>query len=171
MRKMVLALLPLLFMCVGCNNQAIVAPAADPGYEGFSYYSNGQTVGTGFSKVILDAKEYDTFQSGEYDSSQSRFTASKSGYYRFYSGGYSTSYSASPEGQVKIGFRVNGTLNAVGGGLLSSSQDSSFPMFVKVLHLEKGDYVEAVIYTSVSISIGSSSAGHKYWFQGEYIGE
>jgi len=139
-------------------------------YQGFSYYAVGAAAPGGWNDVIIPTLDYNTFGGGSYNTGTGTFTAPKTGYYRFMLGGWMSANTAIND-RYAIGIAVNGTLRAFGGGQFSSG-DSPEGSFTHVVRLNAGDIVQPRIFNSIAaISLGAASAGHQFWFQGEFVGK
>jgi hypothetical protein len=140
-------------------------------YQGFSYYASGATAPTAWNAVVIPTLDYNTFGGGTYNTGTGLFTAPKAGYYRFMLGGYTTANTTTND-RYAIGISVNGILRAFGGGQFSSA-DSPEGTFTHVVHLNAGDLVQPMFFNSLgtAINLGAASAGHQFWFQGEFIGK
>ena len=139
-------------------------------FEGFSYYGTGSSHAAGWNPITnISTLDYNTFGTSTYNGSTSTFTAPKAGYYRFISHGYIATQGLSDE-RIAIGIYRNGGLRAFAGGAFSAA-DTPGPQFAHVVYLNTNDSIALYAFTAIACTMGSTSVGHYWWFQGEYLGK
>lgn len=139
-------------------------------FEGFSYYGTGSSHAAGWYPITgIATLDYNTFGTTTYNGSTSTFTAPKAGYYRFVSHGYIATQGVSNE-RIAIGIYRNGGLRAFSGGSFAAA-DTPGPQFDHVVYLNANDSIALYAFTAIACTIGSTSVGHYWWFQGEYLGK
>jgi len=138
------------------------------GFQGFSVYATGTAKAVAWGQATFNAVKFNTFGNA-YDSATSRFTAPFGGYYRFSMGGYSPTATSGVDSRVAVALVTNGVFDSVSGGQ-QSSPDSPMPCHIQVVHLDPGDTVSVYVFSTMALTLGSSTAGHGFWLQGEYLG-
>lgn len=144
-----------------------VVPVARP-FEGFSVYTSGSSKAIGWGRAMLPLVKFNTFASS-WDPATSIFTAPYAGYYRFSAGGFISTPTAGTDMRMATGIVKNGAIESFSGANLSAA-DSPTPSHVQVLLLVPGDQIEADVFSPIAVNLGAGSAGHGFWFQGEYLG-
>lgn len=128
------------------------------------YTSSTAHTGGAWNKISsLPNIEYNV--GGHWDSSSQRFNAPVTGSYVFFCGGWCN---ASGNGdRYAYSFRVNGAgLGFIGGGNYCLV-DSPMAGYSKMLNLTAGDYVEIIMFSASSMTLGGS---HTFNFGGYLFG-
>lgn len=140
-------------------------------YEGFSYYVSGLIVAAGsWIDLIIPSLDYNSFSDAPYNTGTGTFTAPRTGFYRFTLSGYSITPLLNAGDRYAIGIEVNGTLKSMAGGNYSI-YDTPLSTYTAVVYLTADDVVNPAMYSSIPATLGGSSAGHEFWFQGEFVGK
>jgi len=140
-------------------------------YEGFSYYVSGLSVSaSAWLDLVINTLDYNTFSGTPYNTVTGTFTAPRTGFYRFTLTGYSITPLITAGDRYAIGIKVNATLRSMAGGNYS---DVNTPLstYTAVVYLTAGQVVKPAMFTSIAATLGDSSAGHAFWFQGEFVGK
>jgi hypothetical protein len=139
-------------------------------HAGFSYHSNGFVKKAGTNRVIVDILDYNTFTSASYNVGTGTFSAPLSGYYRFNAHGFSPTPTPGADTRISIGFDINDHGTAISGGQLSQG-DTPLPYLSHVIHLNMGDRVNLISFTTIDVTFGATDDPDHYYFQGEYLGQ
>jgi hypothetical protein len=103
---------------------------------------------------------------GGYDQTQTRFTAPAAGRYLFTCGGWGN---ANANGdRYAYCFRPSwGDYTHIGGGNYCLI-DSPVSGYAEIIQLQKDDYVDFHMFTSIATTMGAGT--HRFWWTGQLIG-
>jgi hypothetical protein len=139
--------------------------------EAFSYYTTGLAVnGEAWNNLVIPTLDFNTFAGTPYNATTGAFTAPRAGLYRFTLNGYAQLPCTAAGNRYALGIRINEEINGFSGGSYSWA-DSPIVAYTQIVHLNAGDVVKATSFSSIPNTFGTTSAGHYFYFQGEFVGK
>jgi len=123
-----------------------------------------------WERLPFNATVFNTLQ-GTFDTANSRFTASRAGYYQISVTGHSTTSGSGSE-RYGIGVIKNGTLTGISGGNYSAS-DTPLSGLTLIVYLNgTTDYVEIHIFSAITSTLaGGYLDGYGMQWYMSYLGE
>jgi len=147
----------------------VVKKASEVAFEGFSYCTTGLAITPGWQAVVLPILEYNTFSGTPYNTTNSAFTAPKTGYYEFVLGGYSPTAATSSD-RYGLGIRINSVVHQFWGGNFSAI-DTPLSTYTNMVKLNVGSVVVPWVASGINATLWISFEGHGFCFQGRYLGQ